>query len=324
MEELCVGELLTAKEVSKLSGISETRLLELDTYGKFKSHKVINGEHYYTLQGTRNYLADYDKLKKGHNTKEEILEKWREHLSPDGRYLDNYEKHTLAILLDNAFLANTVCTFENNLSPEQIIWLVQQSWIRSKFKKMVNIQPVLGPAAMVYWGNPIQDDCVSATTQKYATGLFKKGNFEQLKDTYANAIAEEIDLYIFRNLHKLNKCSIESILDCATQGSFRLSDNYNYIIAPKTQINALRNLNSCQGVHLFEIEAMLDPDSFSVMAVAGKYPHTFFDLPIFAPYVLINQLPTISGIIGLAMRAGWFNGKEPKQPQAAEVLTSTD
>jgi len=222
-----------------------------------------------------------------------------------------------------------------------MLWLTKESWLRSRFKNMVSVQPMTGPASLVYFANTIDNtvhilsEGIAAKTLKFNFNLFAKANFDQMKEVYADSMASEIDYYIFNNL--LNKMSFEPWMDAlagpmSDETLEEILKSYDYIIGPEDLINKIKNKLCIREIgdnikyyryienfkaqtlepkyiDLFVIPICLDPDSFTVVAAGGKYPTSNLTLPIFAPYVLFMTSPTVGGFslfLSVLSRLGSF------------------
>lgn len=54
---------------------------------------------------------------------------------------------------------------------------------------------------------------------------------------------------------------------------------------------------------------LVDDETLLPLALAGKYPESIFELPIFSPYVLVQQTPClVTGVANALIRYGWFEG----------------
>lgn len=202
----------------------------------------------------------------------------------------------LNILLEN--IRNQKSPFESNFTQDQILWLTEQGWERCRFKKMVSVQPMQQPASLVYFTDKgcINSEAVAAKTLKYNFNVFNRAGFDFMKEAYADAIAAELDYLIFKSLPKIS-------LEVLREKNFLLKEElprlYDYIIGPDLDL---------EGLDVYDIPAVLDPDSFVISVVAGKYPKTTLDLPIFAPYLLF----TVGGKLGFSeslpvfLRYGWY------------------
>lgn len=308
-------KLLSIGEAAKLMDVHKNTLRDWDIEKKFKAHRTAGGHRRYTLKQIREYLDDKSTQPLG-GCKSDIIKKWEAK-----GYLDDCEskndKENLAILLDNCY--NHCCHDPSSnkvFSTNQILWLTQQGWLRSKFKKIVSVQTMSGPASILYTkkknkANSIVLDSVpvAAKATKYNFSIFPKADFEKIKDIYADAIANGIDLYIISNIP--NKCNPEVFLDFSTATGEKIDNEYDYIITSEEITETLKKRKNFENINLYSIPPILDPETFTLIAVAGKFPKSYLDPPIFAPYILALETPiTAANVAGLFMRTGWHGEDE--------------
>lgn len=300
-------EMLSISEAAKLMDVCENTLRDWDIEGKFKATRTSGGHRRYSLDQIRDYLDKNPVIQEKKNSpvhKEEYqgIDFWQEFIDEVD---DINEKKVLSTLLSNAYNYHT---FANNLiddgssifSTKQTLWLVKESWLKSRFKKMVSVQPMIQPASLVYYSKQsdnsvkLEDNGISAKTLKLAFNFFDNAVFDNVKDIYAHALAAEIDAYIMDNL--LDKIGCETLMDgmLTMPSDFieEIKNKYEYIIGPEKLINKLKGYIK-DTVDLFVIEDTLDRDSFSLIAYGGKYPTSRLSLPIFAPYILFFVGPRI-------------------------------
>jgi hypothetical protein len=219
----------------------------------------------------------------------------------------------LGCLLDTAFILHE--RFPTIFSTNQYLWIVCQGWLRSKLTKMVSVQPILHPCDLLFYstqtesGIKIESHAVAAKSFGCNFYIFPDGEFNNVKDVYANALAREIDHAIISKLYKYNPCKIEDILNVTAVNEGPLE--FDYIVGPMNSIEILQTRKACEKINLVAIPTILDPESYCVMSVAGKYPLSIFEKPIFAPYVILHCGPTTpSGTMIAMMRYGWSADKE--------------
>jgi hypothetical protein len=197
---------------------------------------------------------------------------------------------------------------EKNLSKDEVSYIVKEGWARSKFKKMVSIQPMQGPVGLVYHMDnsfAINSEAIASKVRKMNFSIFKDASFENVKDVYAEALAKEIDFEIFKKLPNL---VFENLMDRFLLDKTSLIEElkeYDYLIGPKALIDKLKEEHL--GLDLFEHFPIINEELKTTVA-AGKYPEHLFQKPIFAPYILLISGPTVvPGITSTAMmRVSWF------------------
>lgn len=306
-------KLLSISEAAKLLGVCENTLRDWDIEGKFKAVRTSGGHRRYSIDQIREYLEknppEEEKRKYifSNPTIEKMMDKWSSHLSgvnPD-------EMRTLSILLDNTEAMHK-CHDNPVLSTAQAVWLTKEGWLRSKFRKMVRVQPMTGPASLVHYtrrrndgGLVVESEGIAARTRKYSFPLFVKAEFEKLKEVYADALAEDIDHTI---LELLPKIDVENLLDVTYLNNVNLKDLYDYIIAPPMVTEPLLNRKCTEGVDIFEGPTFLDPESFKPFGVGGCYPTDKLTPPIFAPYILFVEAVTQGPVRSILMRVGSYTG----------------
>lgn len=219
----------------------------------------------------------------------------------------NKQKDVLSVLLENCKLCyEAYKTNSNFLTLDQLMWLTEQGWLRSELKNLVSIQPMLQPTALVFYrkdGTKLEYTGVAAKTAKFNFSLFNNVDFDSMKEMYANAIAAEIDYNIFM---RMPGTDCESIM-CAAQNC-KLGFIYDYIVAPQNYIDTLRNIDTFKSVDFYVAPIVLDRGGCNIKVTAGKYPsESQMDMPIFMPYILVNEYGYINRFARIAMRFGWFD-----------------
>lgn len=312
MEEL----LLSISEAARLMGVCENTLRDWDIEGKFKAARTLGNHRRYSLTAIREYLDQHPITIESKSSAQNESDARVRHWTEQG-YLENCSKQeavVLAALLQNAYEFNQV-DMSGILSSNQILWLVSEGWKRSKLRKMVSVQALIGPCGLAFhWkhknGNTcIESTAVAATTQKYGFTVFSDVVFADIKNSYANAMAMDIDYLILQKLYKTKRCSVEAILDAATQ-SMPLN-MYEYIAAPEGTIEVLRKNSVYKDIDLISVSTVLDNESFVPMAIAGRYPLGMFEQPIFMPYNLWTLTPILyTGVAIPMLRYGWYTGDD--------------
>jgi excisionase family DNA binding protein len=342
--------MLSISEAAKLLGVCENTLRDWDIEGKFLAFRTAGNHRRYSLEQIRDYLSknppkpepmSMERLSRSCSrpTSPENYkgyEYWKEFVE-DIKDID--QKKIISILLSNIYDYQNV---ESVFSTKQMLWLTKESWLRSRFKHTVSVQPMTGPASLIYFCNisdktlTVLNEGIAAKTLELNFNLFSKVNFDQMKEVYADAIASEIDSYIFSNL--LNKMSFEPWMDglagpMSDEMLEEILKSYDYIIGPEDLINKIKNKLCINDVHdnlkyykyieslqrqkyidLFVIPPYLDPDSFTVSIAGGKYPTSNLTLPIFAPYILFITAGVLgSSFYSVLSRLGSFTDSDVRK-----------
>ncbi len=307
--------MLSIGETAKLMGVCENTLRNWDLAGSFVAERT-QGEHRrYSLDQIRAYLdkqagekaIEVEKSEvKNETNNTKLVERWE----ASGHLTECYgarEKETLAILLENASLYMKGVCCDDYISSDQMIWLTQQGWNRSKLRKTVSIHAMQTPCDLVYYvksSGKIEDVAVCAATKKYFFSIFHNTNWDNIKDAYANAIAAEIDYDIYMRLPRI---SLENALK-AGKSFTSMKELYDYVVGPVNMIEEARQLDSFQGVDLYPMPTVLDDSSFDIVQCGGKY-HNGCKPPIFCPYILAMVGPMIRGCVSSVLtRYAWFEG----------------
>jgi excisionase family DNA binding protein len=313
-------KLLTISEASRLIGVCENTLRDWDDSGVFRATRTEGGHRRYSLGQVREYLEEnpskpkFRKETTFYKSGEkfaEILERWEK--TPYLAEVEGKDKKALAVLLYNAHLYSEACP-DNGFSQDELLWLTAAGWKRSKVWKMVSVQPMDMPCCLAYYsvfaanGFSVESEAVAATTIPYHFKIFVKAKFESIKEIYADAIAAELDQIMCEEL--LPKINVENLLKADLP--FNLKKLFDYLMAPESILQSLKDQCDVSGVDLFEIGPVLDPDSFLLNAYGGRYPDKPLQLPIFCPYLLITPAPITSPgtLRGAMLRAGWFKGEK--------------
>lgn len=317
-----MSSLLSVSEASKLLGVCENTLREWDDNGSFKAYRTNGGHRRYDLDDIRKYL-DKQIPGKDHSYLEKVsdkdihpmdllYQKWRQYLDID---ISEEHKKALAIIVENEklyddLIANPVFNFE------QKVWLLQQIFLRSSFLKMTSIQPLTGPAGLVFYNSSAQKDTVIIKSDPVVAKI-RASNFtlfdrpfDEMKEAYADAYTKDLDSEIFENLCKINSCDIEEILNYRKQFKESLSERFDYIIAPKKTVDELQNIDNT--VDYFPVNLTLDKENLTPLACAGRYPKKTYSLPIYCPYMLTSIVAphTLDQCPKILRRGAWFLGSK--------------
>jgi excisionase family DNA binding protein len=321
-------KLLSIKEAAKLLNVCENTLRDWDIEGKLPAARSKGGHRRYSLDQVRGYL-DKNPPKEEPMTKsisetkhlDQMIEVWEK--SGMLSDLDKEEKGVMAVLLENAKLASGLNT-NPLLSTSQLVWLTRESWMRCRFRKMVSVQPLLGPCGLVFFYNNthksapghIDSDAVASKTLKYDFKLFTKAKFESIKEVYADTLAMGLEIHIFEHLPKLSYGKIQDVLAINTF-AVKFSEIYDYIIAPEHLIEDMEKCPAFEGLDLYGINLCLDPETFEPRAAAGRYPKNTLTLPIFAPFITVFDTGCchVNGTMPVLMRAGWLDQKKEDNPK---------
>lgn len=332
MENLQTSDhLLSVSEAAKLIGICENTLRQWDINGKFEAIRTEGGHRRYTLTQIREYLekqpieANVEKetdeqipLNKITTNKAalELISKYQKN-----GWLDNVEdaeKPRLAILLNNVEMSYDAMTnvfSEGNqiFSLDELLWLNKEAWMRCRFRKMVSIQPMTHPASLIHYLDRnikakegmiiVQSEAVAAKTQKYNFSIFKEAEFDSIKNVYANAIAAELDEYIFKKL-----ASVEHCIDALNNADIYFTEKIDWIIAPKDEVAILSEKSHMERVDLFGIDTILEEKTLRPLRAIGKYNQSYLEKPIFCPYILFQESPALCNqkTSFAFLRTGWL------------------
>ena len=186
---------------------------------------------------------------------------------------------------------------------------------------MVSVQPTTAPASLVYFGKRkknsimIDSEAVAAKSVPYDFKLFSTGNFEELKETYANEIALNLDMFIANKLQKTNVFH-ELTENPDKMFDFIKNSNIDYIITSQSIADKLSGID----IDLYALPNgidLVDPSKWTALRVAGgnnlvsaigRYPTNDFDSKyIFVPYILFMVGMQTTGTCRTAyFRAGWY------------------
>lgn len=313
--------LLSISEASKLMLVCENTLRDWDIEGKFKAQRTDGGHRRYSLEQIRDFTSKKEnkellqKVKEWpiygcsepHTSVKIILNKW-EDLGYLSDINDGFEKTSTAILLENC-LVSRQHVLDPIFSTEQALWLTKESWTRCRFKKMLSIQPMIGPSCLSYFienNMVLSSEAVGSKTIVANFKFFNKANFDTIKDIYADVIALEIDGVIFKLIEKNKLLSEECFMNC----EFDAKTLCDYLIAPQSFIEKIPK-NCLNNIDVFEIPYVLNPDNFKVLFCAGKYPGSNFIAPTLHPYILFQEGPSLElPVASCLMRIGTFDKKQ--------------
>lgn len=303
-------KMLSIGEASNLLGVHINTLRDWDIEEKFKASYTEGGHRRYTIEQIREYLQNNKKIEKTNEIIHElscdkIYKKWNKRKYLDEN-LSKEEKYVLSVLLENcesAYLSESVISNLNALfSTDQALWLTKQAWLRCRLKKVVSVQSLASPCGFIHFRKEknnriiISSEAVGAKSLKLGFSLFPKAEFSQVNEIYADAFAYGLDFHIYNNMP--NKLNLEDAQDQP------LNEAYDYIIAPKS----FKKISERYNIDFYEMPLLLDPKTFIPMGVAGKYPKHKTELPIFCPYMIIQEVPqTINGFSSAVTRVGWLS-----------------
>jgi hypothetical protein len=292
------NHMLNIGETAKLLGVCENTLRKWDEDGYFAATKTIGGHRRYSMEKIRNYLNE--------NQKEEELILWE---PEEEKIPDITNSKNLSILLENCELFYEQQK-DTGLSVEDLLWLTENIWNKSKFIKLISVQAAKYPASLIFYqadNNSLKSDAVAVRTLKFNTPMFSEKYFNYMKEIYAEQLAKEIDIHIMKVLYKKNKIDVNVIIDCDQQ--IILNQFYDYIAASKHVIANLKNRNNIitDNVELIEIECV--DAEFKLMAIGGKYLTNVLTLPICVPYNLVYIGPMLeTGLRSFLTRIAFYEG----------------
>jgi hypothetical protein len=310
--------LLSINEAAKLMLVCENTLRDWDIEGKFKAQRTDGGHRRYSLNQIRDFTSKKEnkellqKVKEWpiygcsepHSSVKVIVNKW-EDLGFLNDIEDGFEKTSTAVLLENCLLSRQAI-LDPIFSTEQALWLTKESWIRCRFKKMVSIQPMIGPSCLSYFienNMVLSSEAVGSKTVTANFKFFNKANFDSIKEVYADAIALEIDGIIFKLIEK-NKLISE---ECFTNCEFDAKTLCDYLIAPRSFIEKIPK-HCLNNIDVFEISCVLDPESLRVLFCAGKYPKSNFIAPTLHPYIIFQESSSsLNATSSCFLRVGTFD-----------------
>ena len=314
--------LLSISEAAKLMDVCENTLREWDDNGKFVALRTEGGHRRYDLETIRQWLDNkksepepITELATPYKSEaQRIFQKWK-----DSHYLQNCETQAdrinLAILLENA--SGWHEHQSSSFIRSQFLQIVADGWNNSKLKKIVSVQPLLGPAGLAYYNDShanqvkIVSEAVVAQTFQYGFAIYPDShNLQGINEVYASMIGTEIDLFICDKMHSRYPINIEDMTDLLLQDEQALKPkDCSYVATSCVGIRDLSHL-ACfkDGIDLIQIPTQLDPDSFAPISLCGKYPENNRVKPIFCPYMLFTEFATqTNGTRTCGLRAGWLD-----------------
>jgi len=306
---------LSIRETAELIGVCENTLRDWDHNGKLVALRTLGGHRRYSLNDIRDFL----KNNPVYLTKKEELE-------PEEKELKKPTQTPLQVFMENTALYCKCC--DSKLSTPQILWLLETAWGLSKFKNLISIQPMMGPASLCFYKDKkITSIPLAAKTEKLPFTIFLKEDFEKLKDIYARSLADCIDGGIFKQLAAYSLFDSESFSDFILHSKEPLKSVCDYIIAPKETIEHAQKHLNCSDVEFFEHSVILDPETFKPLIMVGhkkKIEENFCE-PIFMPYLLYTSSESF-GTCSLLIRSAWYNSdaKKQKEKEDAKLCSGLD
>lgn len=301
-----MGNLLTITETAKILGVCENTLRNWDETGKFPATKTAGGHRRYNLKQIRDYLEKNQTIE----SKEQIVEsysvdKWNEYLTN----IPDCHKNIVATLLENQqlYLEAQDGFYDVGISIRNALWIVAEAWRRTRFTKMVNIQPMKHPCELIHYKNDtgLCSEPICCKTLK-CNFVIHDNVYEDIENIYADALAAEIDAYIFSNMP--NNLDVNTLTESSLDKYW--AKYYDYLIIPDTLKHG-----DFGKLDLFKIPMILDSTTFVPKACGGRYPKpNDIQLPIFAPYILFIPGPKLlTGIRTCMMRLAWYNKDDKKE-----------
>lgn len=294
---------ISISKTAEILGVSENTLRQWDQDGKLKADRTNGGHRRYSIENISNYLSTA--LDRFYYVKRESEE-------PDIIELNEKiktEQQILDILIENCESCYDV-PYNKTFTKEQSVWLTKEAWNRCRFKKMVSVQPATGPAALVYFKKEkknsiiIESEAVAAKSVPYDFKLFSTGNFEELKETYANEMALNLDLFIANRLPKTTILHEMVARNPDKMFDFMKNSGIEYIITSENIADMLNSVPSACDVYTYP----QTDQAHNMVSTMGKYPTNSFDSEcIFVPYILfIVGMQTIGTCRDAYFRAGWY------------------
>lgn len=277
--------MLSIKEAAKVIGVSQNTLRNWDSRGKLKSVRTAGGHRRYPMSIITAYLNDKSdsEIKMEEIPSVELTE-------PEEYSIDRREKQALAILLQNYCIYDKL---HSNLhfSRSQALYLIRVIWKRLKFKRLISMQPLLFQSGLVFFKNnkTITSKKLVTRHHLYKFKLFTDIDFDTIKDSYAKAMAYEIDALILSNIpkHNVNHLTGKEITS--------LMENYDYFVGPSQMAQKI-NIN----------KDVIEHDGLD-FAFVGRYPN-LMDAPILCPYLLFCEGAHLtSNTKSIGMKIGWLN-----------------
>jgi hypothetical protein len=181
---------------------------------------------------------------------------------------------------------------------------------------MINVQPFTNPCQYIYWMDTnykapsgeltcrIESVALGTSTFLYDFKFFTGADFDKVKEAYADAIANGIDAYILSKLP-----GYTSNVKYLFESESKLSETYDFIIAPAEDVDEWRKQEKFDGIDFFDSRGVLDPKIFVPKYFIGKYPsQSTLIRPIFCPYIIVVEgTQSVSGTGSVMMRCGWLD-----------------
>lgn len=308
---------LSIRETAELIGVCENTLRDWDHNGKLVALRTLGGHRRYSLNDIRDFLKNNPVyLTQKEDT---ILEQFEE----DKKRIN---KTPLQVLMENSSLYCENC--DSKLPVNQMLWLIETAWGLSRFKNLISIQAMQGPASLCFVKQEkIKSIPLAAKMEKLPFTIFLKEDFERLKDVYARALANCLDGGIFKQLAAYSLFDSESFADFILHSKEPLKSVCDYVIAPKETIEHAQKHLDCSDVEFFEHSVVLNPETFKPLIMVGykkKIEENFCE-PIFMPYLLYASYETFGGC-SLLLRCAWYNSevKKQKEKEDAKLCSSLD
>lgn len=241
---------------------------------------------------------------------------WRRHLEG----VEEKDLQMLTVLIENSVLA-----FKSGfptMDSQKVAWLVRESWLRCRFRKMVSVEAIEGPVGLVYFQDKetlrMASEATAAKTFKCHIDISADATDSDFEG-YANALAKFLERHIVEHLPMCDAADIEDCVFDAPRGA-KLSSLYDYLIVPEAMADRLRTYEATEGMDVYGMAAMLHPKDFYVVAVAGKYPTSHWSLPVFSPYMISGESLIRSMTPQLFLRAGWMTEESWAEKKSDPLL----
>ena len=290
-------EMLSIGEAARLMNVCENTLREWDNVGSFPASRSTGSHRRYSLDQVRLYVEKHPQVKDFKN----------EYDSKKGEYYNI--KKALTINAENYFITyeSTVGNPNMVLSKEQFVWLTNETWERSKLRKMINVQPMINSCGYVFYRlkTVIESSLVAYWEKRINVCFFKNVDFELIKNVYADALAAVVDQDISKHLPRIDLNSLKEIAKYDCQDMKKL---YDYIAAPLEYVESFKLISSMKNVELITIQDLLDPETFDHIGIGGFYPNNRYDLPIYCPHLLFSwDLLPHNLVVPLKYKVTWFD-----------------
>lgn len=233
---------------------------------------------------------------------------------------------TIEILTENLikYRDQKYMTPAMNFTNEQIKWLVHEVFERSQLIDFIHVQPMCGPTALAFVVNEnagVTTETVAASTRDIQSVFYPEIDFDQMKETYADTLAADLDDVIMTILAKEQGCVLSDI-----ENFYKFSNppyqpvDGEYLICSKKFYDDLCEHNeNVKKIKHYEVSAVIDQDSFQPMICRGvqkSRDEIEYRTPIFCPYMLFyDQNTTNRKVCKLKMRYGVITGKKEEEKQ---------